>query len=39
MWVYRGHENSQQPVVIYDYQAGRSRACAQAFLAVYQGYL
>jgi transposase len=31
MWVYRSHENSQQPVVIYDYQAGRSRACAQAF--------
>ena len=39
MWVYRSHENSQQPVVIYDYQAGRSRACAQAFLAGYQGYL
>jgi hypothetical protein len=39
MCVYRSHENSQQPVVIYDYQAGRSRACAQAFLAGYQGYL
>jgi transposase len=39
MWVYRSHETSQQPVVIYDYQAGRSRACPQAFLAGYQGYL
>lgn len=39
MWVYRSNEVSKQVVVIYDYQAGRSRACAEAFLAGYQGYL
>jgi len=39
MWVYRSNEVSKQPVVIYDYQAGRSRVCAEAFLADYQGYL
>jgi len=39
MWVYRSNEVSKQPVVIYDYQAGRSRACAEEFLSGYQGYL
>tara|TARA_R110000772_G_scaffold77240_1_gene166490 strand:- start:73 stop:1596 length:1524 start_codon:yes stop_codon:yes gene_type:complete len=39
MWVYRSNEVSQQPVVIYDYQSGRSRRCAEEFLAGYQGYL
>ncbi|MDP7592441.1 MAG: IS66 family transposase [Litorilituus sp.] len=39
MWVYRSNEVSKQVVVIYDYQAGRSRACAEEFLAGYQGYL
>jgi transposase len=39
MWVYRSNEVSKQPVVIYDYQAGRSRACAEEFLMDYQGYL
>jgi transposase len=39
MWVYRSNEVSHEPVVIYDYQAGRSRACAKEFLAGYQGYL
>ncbi|MBL4899547.1 MAG: IS66 family transposase [Colwellia sp.] len=39
MWVYRSNDVSQKPVVIYDYQAGRSRACAEEFLAGYQGYL
>ena len=39
MWVYRSNEVSKQPVVIYDYQAGRSRACAEEFLEGYQGYL
>ncbi len=39
MWVYRSNEVSKQPVVIYDYQAGRSRACAEEFLVGYQGYL
>ena len=36
MWVYRSNEVSKQPVVIYDYQAGRSRACAEEFLAGYR---
>ena len=39
MWVYRSNEVSKEPVVIYDYQAGRSRACAEAFLGDYQGNL
>jgi transposase len=39
MWVYRSNEVSEQPVVIYDYQPGRSRACAEEFLSGYQGYL
>lgn len=39
MWVYRSNDVSQSPVVIYDYQAGRSRACAKTFLGEYQGYL
>nr|WP_082627086.1 transposase [Colwellia sp. TT2012] len=39
MWVYRSNEVSEQVVVIYDYQARRSRACAEELLAGYQGYL
>jgi transposase/outer membrane murein-binding lipoprotein Lpp len=39
MWVYRSNEMSEQPVVVYDYQAGRSRACLKEFLGDYQGYL
>ena len=39
MWVYRSNEMSEQPLVIYDYQAGRSRACLKEFLGDYQGYL
>lgn len=39
MWVYRSNEMSEQPLVIYNYQAGRSRACLKEFLGDYQGYL
>jgi transposase len=39
IWVYRSNEVSKQPVVIYDYQTGHSRTCAEAFLGDYQGYL
>lgn len=39
MWRYRSNEVSKQPVVIYDYQAGRIRACAEEYLTGYQGYL
>jgi len=34
MWVYRSNEVSEKPVVIYYYQAGRDRACAEAFYQV-----
>jgi len=39
MWVYRSNEMGEQLLVIYDYQAGRSRACLKEFLGDYQGYL
>ena len=31
MWVYRSNEVSKQPVVIYDYQPGRSRQNLKIF--------
>ena len=39
MWVYRSNEVSQQPVVIYDYQPGRSRDNLKSFLKGFEGYL
>jgi len=39
MWVYRSNEMSKQPVVIYDYQPGRSRENLKSFLQGYEGYL
>lgn len=33
------NEISEQPVVVYDYQSGRSRAYAEDFLTGYKGYL
>lgn len=39
MWVYRSNEMSQQPVVIYDYQPGRSRENLKSFLHGFEGYL
>ena len=39
MWVYRSNEVSNEPVVIYDYQAGSSRACPEEFLDGYQAYI
>ena len=39
MWVYRSNEVSKQPVVIYDYQPGRSRKSLTSFLQGFEGYL
>ena len=39
MWVYRSNEVSEQPVVIYDYQPGRSRQNLKNFLQGFEGYL
>ena len=39
MWVYRSNEVSKQPVVIYDYQPGRSRQSLISFLQGFKGYL
>lgn len=39
MWVYRSNEVSKQPVVIYDYQPGRSRKSLTSFLQGFKGYL
>jgi len=39
MWVYRSNEVSKEPVVIYDYQPGRSRKKLTSFLQGFEGYL
>ncbi|WP_155632006.1 IS66 family transposase [Burkholderia cepacia] len=39
MWVYRSAEQCEQPVVLFDYQAGRGQEYPQAFLAGYTGML
>ena len=39
MWVYRSAEDSEQPVVLFDYQPGRGQEYPKAFLADYQGML
>ncbi|WP_444633880.1 IS66 family transposase [Cupriavidus oxalaticus] len=39
MWVYRSAEDSEQPVVLFDYQPGRGQEYPQAFLAGYEGML
>jgi transposase len=39
MWVYRSAQDSQQPVVLFDYQPGRGQEYPQAFLAGYEGML
>ena len=39
MWVYRSAQDSEQPVVLFEYQPGRHHVHPQAFLAGYQGML
>jgi len=37
MWLYRSREDSEEPVVLFDYQPGRGKQYPQAFLADYKG--
>lgn len=39
MWAYRSGKDSQQPVVLFDYQPGRGQQYPQAFLDDYRGIL
>lgn len=39
MWVYRSAEDSEQPVVLFDYQTGRGQDHPKAFLGDYAGTL
>jgi transposase len=39
MWTYRSAQDSEQPVVLFDYQPGRGQQYPQAFLAGYDGML
>lgn len=39
MWVYRSAQDSEQPVVLFEYQPGRGQEYPQAFLAGYKGML
>ncbi len=39
MWVYRSAEDSEQPVVLFDYQTGRGQEHPKAFLGDYAGTL
>lgn len=40
MWVYRtGQFNTEHPIVLYDYQRGRSHKYPEKFLEGFQGYL
>lgn len=37
MWAYRSHQDSEQPIVLFDYQPGRGQVYPQAFLGDYRG--
>jgi transposase len=39
MWAYRSGENSDEPIVLFDYQPGRGKQYPQAFLGDYRGLL
>ncbi len=39
MWVYRTSRNEKDPIILYDYQEGRSGDYAKNFLKVFSGYL
>ena len=39
MWAYRSGEDSEQPIVLFDYQPGRGQEHPQAFLGDYRGLL
>jgi hypothetical protein len=39
MWAYRSGRDSEQPIVVFDYQPGRGQEHPQAFLGDYRGLL
>ena len=39
MWAYRSGQDSEQPIVVFDYQPGRGQQHPQAFLGDYRGLL
>ena len=39
MWAYRSGEDSEQPIVLFEYQPGRGQEHPQAFLGDYRGIL
>ena len=39
MWLYRTSGDTQQPIVMYEYQAGRGGSHPEAFLKGFKGYL
>jgi transposase len=39
MWAYRSGQDSEQPIVVFDYQPGRGQEYPQAFLGDYRGLL
>ena len=39
MWLYRTGSDTENAIVLYDYQAGRGKEYPQKFLAEYEGYL
>lgn len=39
MWAYRSAADSQEPIVLFDYQPGRGQQYPKAFLARYTGWL
>lgn len=39
MWAYRSGEDSNEPIVLFDYQPGRGQKYPQAFLGRYRGIL
>jgi transposase len=39
MWAYRSGQDSQQPIVLFDYQPGRGQEYPKAFLGDYRGLL
>jgi transposase len=39
MWAYRSGEDSEQPIVLFDYQPGRGQEHPQTFLGDYRGIL
>jgi transposase len=39
MWAYRSGEDSEEPIVLFDYQPGRGQIHPQTFLGDYRGIL